>query len=84
MNQGQDPKPTVVFSGKIWEANLVKNLLENSGIPAFLKDEFVGTIAPWYIAPGGVGSVKVVVAEKHVAEAQSIIKSMNSNQTEIN
>lgn len=83
MNHTQDPNPTVVFSGKIWEANLVKNLLENEGIPAFLKDEFVGTIAPWYIAPGGVGSVKVVVAEKHVANAQLVIQSMNSNRDEM-
>ena len=40
----------IVFAGDTFQASLVKNELENHGIPAFLKDEFTGTIAPWHSA----------------------------------
>ncbi|MDZ4203944.1 MAG: DUF2007 domain-containing protein [Bacteroidales bacterium] len=64
----------VVFSGNTFEANLAKNELENNGIPAFLKDEVTGTIAPWHSAPGGVGAVKVTVAQRDIEKANSIIQ----------
>ena len=36
-----------VFAGSAWEASLVKSLLENAEIEAFLKDEIRGTTFPW-------------------------------------
>ncbi|MCK4325913.1 DUF2007 domain-containing protein [bacterium] len=38
----------VVYAGTLVNASFVKSLLENDGIPAFLKDEIMGEIAPWY------------------------------------
>lgn len=46
------------------EAELVRHELEINDIPAFLKDETIGTIAPWHVAPGGAGAVKVTVAQR--------------------
>jgi hypothetical protein len=55
-------EPVEVFAGTAWETAMVKSLLENADIEAFLKDEIIGTLSPWLTAPGGVGSVKVTVS----------------------
>ena len=62
----------VVFAGDPFEADYVKWTLENNGIPAFLKDGFLGSIAPYYSA-GGVGAVKVSVPQRELEEALEII-----------
>jgi hypothetical protein len=66
--------PVEVYSGSIWEAELVKSLLESAEIEAFLKDENIGTIAPWYAAGGGAGSVKVVVSSADYEAARKIVE----------
>jgi hypothetical protein len=33
----------------------------------------MGTIAPWYVAPGGVGAVKVVVTRSDYERSKAII-----------
>jgi hypothetical protein len=72
----------VVFSGNTFEADLAKNELENNGIPAFLKDEIIGTIAPWHAAPGGVGAVKVTVALRDIKKANKIIQQFINKNAE--
>ena len=62
MKTNNEILPVEVFSGTIWEAEMVKSLLENAEIETFLRDENIGTLAPWYSAPGGAGSVKVIVS----------------------
>lgn len=63
----------VVHAGNSIEAGFVKSLLEEYGIAARLRDEMMGTIAPWYVAPGGVGAVKVVVTRSNYERAKAII-----------
>jgi len=65
----------VVFAGASMEAEIVRNMLQNSEIKAFLKDQNVGTLAPWYTSPGGSGSVKVVVNSYDYEEAKQIIEA---------
>jgi len=43
MKEDKDIYPVEVFAGSAMQASLVKSLLENSGIDAFLKDEYMGT-----------------------------------------
>ena len=71
--------PVEVFSGSIWEAEMVKSILENSEIETFLKDENTGTLAPWYTAPGGAGSVKVVVSSLDFDKAKFIVTEYENN-----
>lgn len=59
---------------------MTQNILEISGIDSFLKDEVIGTIAPWYAAAGGAGAVKVEVAESDVDRARAVIKEMSSKE----
>ena len=82
MKTNDDIKPVVVFAGTIWEAELVKSLLENAEIETFLLDENTGTLAPWYTAGGGAGSVKVVVSSLDIELAGSVVDEFyRNNQT---
>jgi hypothetical protein len=72
-------EPVVVFSGTIMQAELLKSMLEDAEIEAFLKDEFTGTLFPWFTAPGGTGSVKVVVSEEDLAKATPLVEEFKKN-----
>lgn len=75
--------PVIVYAGNPVEAELVRHELENNDIPAFLKDETIGTIAPWHVAPGGAGAVKVTVAQRDMGKAMDIIQQyLNGYSTE--
>mgnify|MGYP001214692010 CR=1 FL=1 len=79
MKPSDDIEPVEVFSGTIWEAQLVKSLLENVEIETFLKDENTGTMAPWYTAAGGAGSVTVVVSNLDYDRARDIVAEFETN-----
>ena len=79
MTTNNDIDPVEVFSGTIWEAELVKSLLENAEIETFLKNENTGTLAPWYTAPGGAGSVTVVVSNLDYDKARAIVAEYETN-----
>jgi len=68
----------VVFSGTTWQAQMVKSLLESSGITAFIKDGIIGTLAPWYSGGGGA-AVKVIILDKDLDKAMPIIEEYERN-----
>lgn len=71
-----------VFVGVMYQAQMVKNLLENAGIEAFLHDENIGSLhLPW-ASPGGVGLVKVVVVETDAEQAAEIVEQYMAGQEE--
>ena len=80
MKTNNDVEPVEIFSGTIWEAELLKSLLENEEIEAFLKDEITGTLAPWYTAAGGMGSVKVIVSNQDFDKAKTIVEEFEKNR----
>ena len=58
---------------------MVKNLLENSGIEAFLQDEIIGSLnLPW-AAPGGIGLVKVMISSSDYENAKLIVDEYEKN-----
>ena len=63
-----------VFAGNIVEVGLVQSLLDNDGIQSWLKDEIVGTLNPWYAAPGGSGAIKVLVLKADFEKSKLIIE----------
>lgn len=79
MRTNNEIVPVEIFSGTIWQAEMVKSLLENADIETFLKDENTGTLAPWYTAPGGAGSVKVVVSSSDFDKARLIVEEYEKN-----
>ena len=68
-----------MFAGTLMQASMVKSLLENAEIEAFLKDGIIGTINPWHAAPGGVGAVKVFVSSVDFETANQIMAEYESN-----
>jgi hypothetical protein len=72
-------EPVEVFDGTAWQAGVVKSLLENAEIKAYLKDEIMGTLNPWWTAPGGAGSVKLFVSKSNFDIARQIVKEYEKN-----
>lgn len=70
----------VIFSGTEWQAQMVKALLEASSIKAFIKDEVIGTLLPWYSGGGGA-SVKVVIQHKDLEPAKLIVEEYEQNMS---
>lgn len=80
MKKEQDIYPVEVFAGKAVQATMVKSLLENAEIQAYLKDEFTGVLYPWHTSPGGVGAVKVLVSSEDYEKAKMVVDEFESNQ----
>ena len=72
--------PVEVFSGKIWETEMVKNLLENAGIQTFLQDEIIGSLYP-IVNPGSFGSVKVMVSNLDLEAAKEIVQEYEKSRS---
>ncbi len=68
-----------VFAGSSIDAEIVKSLLIDSEIVAFLRNENMGTIAPWHASPGGVGSVKIVVSNLDYDKAKLVVEEYFNN-----
>ncbi|HZH68141.1 MAG TPA: DUF2007-related protein [Chitinophagales bacterium] len=69
-----------IYASSYIDSEMVKGLLEDSGIKAFLKDGYLGTMAPWYAAAGGSGAVKVIVNSRDYAAARLIIEEYEQNR----
>lgn len=72
-----------IFSGSTIEAEIVKSILNDNEIEAFLKDEYMGTLAPWYAAPGGAGSVKVIISNLDYTQAKIIVEKYNNSEINV-
>jgi hypothetical protein len=79
MNADKEISPVEVFAGTAVQATLLKSLLENAEIKAYLKDEFTGVIAPWHTTPGGAGAVKVFVSNLDYEKAKQVVDEFERN-----
>jgi hypothetical protein len=79
MKNDKEINPVEIFAGTAVQATLVKSLLENAEIEAYLKDEFTGTLYPWHTTPGGVGAVKVFVSSIDYEKARIVVDEYERN-----
>ena len=79
MKTNDEISPVEVFAGTVVQATLVKSLLENAEVEAYLKDEFSGTLYPWHTTPGGIGAVKVFVSSVDLEKARIVVDEYESN-----
>lgn len=79
MSTNQEIKPTVVFTGTAWQAGMVKSLLEDAGIEAFILEHARATYNPGWNLPGEGGSVRVMIADYHWEEAKPIVDGYIKN-----
>lgn len=68
-----------IFAGSPIDAEIVKSLLLDAEIEAFLKDENIGTIASWHVAAGGAGAVKVIISSLDYDSAKLIVEDYINN-----
>jgi len=57
---------------------VVKDLLEDNGIRAFVENGLMGDIAPWQVTSGGTGSSQVKIFASNYAEAKELVKSFTN------
>jgi len=81
MDKKDNIRSVIVFAGTAMEATMVKSLLENAEIQAFLKDEVFGTLEPWVTGPGGAGAVKVMVSSVDAENAKIVVEEYERNKT---
>ena len=79
MHKKEDIRSVMVFAGTATQAAMVKSLLENAEIQAFLKDEIFGTLEPWVADAGGAGPVKVIVSSADAERAQQVVEEYEKN-----
>ena len=73
MNGTDKDKLVQVYAGTLWEAELIKGLLDSNAVPCAIEDYSIGTVTSPYL-PGG-GDVVVVVNEADKEQAMKIIES---------
>lgn len=80
MNTKDNLKLMEVFSGELWKATMIKNVLEDNGIRAFLQNSLMGVIEPWVVTPGGFEPVKVVVSSIEYDKAIALVEEYNQSK----
>ena len=68
-----DSKLIVIYSGNPIDSEMVKNMLAEEGISASLKNQLMGTLAPWQVSGGGFQPVEVVIFERDRVKALLLI-----------
>jgi len=72
--------PVEVFSGMLWEAELIRAMLENAEIYAFLTDKIFGGVLPPIYSATDTGQVKVKVSSRELERAKAIVKEFEENR----
>jgi hypothetical protein len=80
MNYQNENDSVEVFAGNAWDTGMVKSLLEDNEIDAFLIGDNLSSVAPWISSPGGVGAISVVVAAKDYERALAIVDAFRKTQ----
>jgi hypothetical protein len=65
-----------VFSGTLWEAEMVKSLLLDAGIESFVKND---TVTSYAYEPIRSSGVMVVISENDQVAAKEIVESYYQN-----
>ncbi len=80
MTQTHDDVPVMVYSGMLWEAELVKAMLLDEEIFAFLSDKIFGGVLPPIYSATDTGQVKVMVSSRDAERAQTIVAKFEKNR----
>ncbi|WP_075589670.1 putative signal transducing protein [Labilibacter marinus] len=69
-----------VFNGSPIDADIIKEILEDHGIMVQVKNELMGSIAPWHVSPGGIDPTEIVVLESDKENALLLIDEFNKSK----
>ena len=75
--KGEDKSKLIeVFKGTLWEAELLKSILQDNGIEASTKDSMVVNLA----LPATVVDVSVLVNEQNEPAARKVVEAFEENR----
>lgn len=74
MGTSEITKPVEVFSGAAWQAEVIKTLLLDNDIQAYLGNEIWGMDAPIKNAPDMAGAVSVFVESEDFQDAKVVVE----------
>lgn len=69
----------VVFSGNLVDSEIIKEILDDNGITTNLKNELMGTIAPWQVSAGGFEPVEIEVLVEDRKKALELINAFHKS-----
>lgn len=72
MKKNNDERLVQVFAGTLWQAELIKGLLDSNGIPCDIKDNTIGAVTSSYA--GLDGDVVIIVNKEDEQRAIETIK----------
>jgi hypothetical protein len=75
MKTDKETEPVEIFSGTSMQVGLVKSLLDNAEIEAFVKDEVLGTLT----SLGGAGPSSIFVSNLDYDNAKAIVDEYERN-----
>jgi len=75
-----DSELIVVFKGSPIDSEIIKGFLNDNGIMANLRNQLMGTIAPWQVSPGGFEPVEVEILVKDKEKALRLIDEFNNSK----
>ncbi len=64
----------VIYSGNPIDSEIIKDILTENGIAVNLKNELMGTIAPWHVSAGGINPIELEIFAKDKEKALRLIK----------
>jgi|WetSurMetagenome_2_1015567.scaffolds.fasta_scaffold621245_1 hypothetical protein len=80
MNTDNEFHAIQIFAGYLYDAAMVKYLLQCVGIEVFHKDEITGTISIWQSMPGRSGYIILLVLPKDYNEATQILEEFEKKE----
>jgi hypothetical protein len=79
--EDKDLTPYEVYEGTAWEAGLLKSILEDNEIEAYMTQDYQ---LPWNTLPVKGAAAKVFVALKDLEQAKAIVEEFYSNMEKEN
>ena len=69
-----------VFSGDLYQASMVKDILESNGIEVFIENKLMSVIEPWVVSSGGIATVNVKIFDSEYIKAQELIAAFTNGE----
>ena len=70
----------VVFRGNSIDAEIAKGILDANGIMVHIKNQLMGSIAPWQVSAGGFEPVEVQVRQQDAEKALQLLNDFNQKK----
>ncbi len=80
MSSANEEKLVRVFAGTLWQAELVKGMLDANSVPCAIKDEGIGVVTSYYASLDD--NVLVVVNECDAERARRVIEENTTPEAE--